>query len=338
YGDNQKVINFYDQLLERAAQQPGIRSAALTSSLPFTGGDFLAFFVEGRTYAPTDRTPDAESRIISPGYFGTMQIPLLRGRLLDDHDAGDAPQVAVINETLARRYFGGEEALGKKITFGDPQAKDSVWYTVVGVVADVRQSRLDKEPYAQVFRSYRQTPRRALTVVLRTEGAPLASVGALREQVLSLDRQQPLYNVRTAEQVMAESIARPRFNTLLIAIFAAVALALAAVGLYGVMSYTVTQRTHELGVRLALGAQPRDLLRLVVRQGMVLVGVGIGLGLIGALAATRLLRSLLFGVSDTDPMTFAGIALLLCLVALAACLVPARRATKVDPLIALRAE
>ncbi|HYY42837.1 MAG TPA: FtsX-like permease family protein, partial [Pyrinomonadaceae bacterium] len=278
------------------------------------------------------------ARVISPDYFRTMQIPLLRGRLLSERDAQDAPLAAVVNETLARQYFPGEDALGKRFTFGDPQAADPRWQTIVGVVADVRQSGLNEEPYAQIYRSYRQAPRRAATVVLRTAGAPLESVGALRQQVWALDRQQPLYNVRTAAQVLADSIARPRFNTLLITIFAAVALVLATVGIYGVISYTVTQRTHEIGIRMALGARPFDVFKMVVGQGLRLALIGVGLGLVASFAVMRLLASLLYGVRPTDLVTFAGVSGLLTMIVLVACYIPARRATKVDPMIALRYE
>jgi putative ABC transport system permease protein len=339
YAENQQVVNFYDQLLAQLAQQPGVQAATLTSALPLGGGgDVLAFAVEGRPQAPTDRTPDAEARVISPDYFRTMQIPLLRGRLLNERDAQDAPLAAVINETLARHYFPGEDALGKRITFGDPQAADPRWQTIVGIVADVRQSGLNEEPYAQIYRSYRQAPRRAATVVIRTAGAPLEAVGALRQQVWALDRQQPLYNVRTAAQVLADSIARPRFNTLLITIFAAVALALATVGIYGVISYTVTQRTHEIGIRMALGARPFDVFKMVVGQGLRLALIGVGLGLVASFAVMRLLASLLYGVRPTDLVTFAGVSGLLTMIVLVACYIPARRATKVDPMVALRYE
>jgi len=339
YAENQQVVNFYDQLLARVAEQPGVSSAALTTSLPLTGGgDILAFSVEGRPVARTDRTPDAEARVVNPDYFRTMEIPLRRGRVLTDQDAPDAPDAVVINEALARKYFAEEDPVGKRITFGDPQAANVEWFNIVGVVGDVRQSTLQAEPYPQVYSAYRQTPRRALTIVLRTAGEPTSMANTLRQQVWSLDRQQPLHNVRTVAQVLAQSIARPRFNTLLITILAGVALVLAAVGIYGVISYSVTQRTHEIGVRMALGASSSNVLRLVVGQGMLLAGMGLAVGVLGAFAVTRIMGTLLYGVSANDPFTYIALVLLLGVIALIASYIPARRAMRVDPVVALRNE
>jgi putative ABC transport system permease protein len=339
YAENQQVVNFYDQLLQQLAGQPGVQGAATTSTLPLGGGgDVLAFSVEGRMRASTERVPDAEARTVSPDYFRTLQIPLRSGRLLDERDNEQAPRAAVVSESLARKYFPGEDPVGKRITFGDPQAPDVTWLNVVGVVGDVRQSGLDEEPYAQVYRSYKQSPRRALTVVVRTAGPPLNMLGVLQTQIRALDRQQPLYNARTVEQVLKQSIARPRFNMLLITILAAVAMILATVGIYGVISYMVTQRTHEIGIRMALGARPLDVFRMVLRQGLLIALLGVGTGLVAAFALTRLLASLLYDVRPTDALTFAAVSALLTAVVLLACYIPARRATRVDPMVALRYE
>jgi putative ABC transport system permease protein len=267
-----------------------------------------------------------------------MEIPLRRGRLLSDADAQGAPHALVVNEALARKHFANEDPVGKRITFTNPEAPDAQWWTIVGIVGDVRQSSLQAEPYPQAYRSYRQVPKRAMTIVLRTSGDPLAMLGTLRQQVWSFDRQQPLANARTVEQVLAQSIARPRFNTLLIAVLAGVALVLAAVGIYGVISYSVTQRTHEIGIRMAVGADASNVLRLVVGQGMVLAGIGLALGVVGALASTRILSTLLYGVTTTDPVTYVALVLLLGFVAMVASYIPALRAAKVDPVIALRSE
>jgi putative ABC transport system permease protein len=339
YAENQQVVNFYDQLLQQLAQQPGVQGAAVTSTLPLSGGgDIIAFSVEGRTRASTERVPDAETRTVSPDYFRTLQIPLRGGRLLDERDNDAAPRAVVISETLAHKYFPGEDPIGKRITFGDPQGSDVQWLNVVGIVGDVRQSGLDEEPYAQVYRSYRQSPRRGLTVIARTAGAPLGMLDVLHSQVRALDRQQPLYNVRTVEQVVDQAIARPRFNMLLITILAGVAMILATVGIYGVISYMVTQRTHEIGIRMALGARPLDVFRMVLRQGLWIALMGVGSGLVAAFALTRLLSSLLYDVRPTDVVTFAGVSALLTAVVLLACYIPARRATRVDPMVALRYE
>ncbi|HEX4641165.1 MAG TPA: ABC transporter permease, partial [Chthoniobacterales bacterium] len=339
YKEDQQTVNFFDQLLGALAQQPGIQSASVSEGLPLGGGaGFIAFAVEGHVYAQTDRTPDAETRVVSPDYFRTLQIPLRSGRLLNDRDVTGAPDAVVVSETLVRKYFAGQDPIGKRLTFGDPQAKDAQWYTVVGVVGDVRGVSLNAEPYGQLYTSYRQTPRRALTLVVQTAGEPTTMLGTVREKIWSLDRQQPLYNVRTAEQVLERSIARPRFNMLLITILASVALVLAAVGIYGVISYSVTQRTHEIGVRMALGASAGDVLKLVVGHGMILAGTGVVLGLLAAFAVTRIMATLLFGVTATDPVTYFGLALLIGIIALLACYIPARRATKVNPVAALRAE
>jgi putative ABC transport system permease protein len=339
YAENQQVVNFYDQLLERLAQQPGVKSVSLTNGLPMGGGgDFLAFFVEGKPIARTDRVPDAESRTIGSDYFRTMEIALRRGRFLSEQETQDAPRAAVINEALAKKYFAGEDPIGKRITFGDPQAADATWWNIVGIIADVRQSSLDKDAYPQIFRVYKQNPSRGMTVVMRTAGEPTSMANTLRQEVWSLDRQQPLHNVRTLEQVLADSIARPRFNTLLITILAGVALVLAAVGIYGVISYSVTQRTHEIGVRMALGASSGNVLRLVVGHGMFLAGIGLAVGVVGAFAVTRIMGSLLYGVSASDPLTYIVLVALLGFIALVASYIPARRAMRVDPVVALRNE
>ena len=339
YKEDQQTVNFFDQLLATLAQQPGVQSAAVSEGLPLGGGaGFLAFSVEGRVLARTERTPDAETRVVSPDYFRTLQIPLRSGRLLNERDVLGAPDAVVVSETLVKKYFHGEDPVGKRLTFGDPQAKDVQWFTVVGVVGDVRGISLNEEPYGQIYTSYRQTPRRALTLTVQTAAEPTTMLGTVRAKIWALDRQQPLYNVRTAEQVLEKSIARPRFNMLLITILASVALVLAAVGIYGVISYSVTQRTHEIGVRMALGASAGDVLKLVVGQGMILAGSGVVVGLLAAFAATRIMATLLFGVTATDPATYGGLALLLTSIAFLACYVPARRATKVNPVTALRAE
>ncbi|MFL6277890.1 MAG: ABC transporter permease [Blastocatellia bacterium] len=341
YKEGEQATAFYQQLLSRVQNLPGVEDAGAIDTLPLSGGgNVLAFYVEGHVPQPTDKTPDAEARIVTPGYFQTMSIPLLRGRYLSEQDGPKTPRAFVINDTLARRYFGNEDPIGKRMNLGDE--KDSDWYTVVGIVQDTRQEGLEAEPYPQMYASNTQEARRSMVLVARTAGDPAKMLPSIRSTVAEMDSTLALNNARTMTQVVSESIARPRFNMLLMSLFAVVALLLAGVGIYGVMAYSVSQRTHEIGVRMALGASTADVLRMVVRQGMGLTLLGVGIGLAGAFVITRLIASLLSGllfqVGAHDPLTFAGIALLLALVALAACLIPARRATKVDPMVALRYE
>jgi putative ABC transport system permease protein len=341
YKEGPQATAFYKELLTKVQNLPGVEAAGAIDTLPLSGGgNVLAFYVEGQTLQPTDKTPDAEYRVVTPEYFQTMNIPLLRGRYLSEQDGPNMPQSFVINSTLARRYFGDEDPIGKRMNLGD--AKDPEWYTVVGIVQDTRHESLGAEPYPQMYTVNTQVSRRSMVMVVRTASNPAAMIPVVRSTVAAMDDTLALNNARTMAQVMAQSVALPRFNMLLMALFAVVALLLAAVGIYGVMAYSVTQRTHEIGVRMALGASATDVLKMVVRQGMTLTLFGVGIGLAGAYLVTLLIRSLLSGllfqVGTHDPLTFAGIALLLALVALLACLIPARRATKVDPMVALRYE
>jgi putative ABC transport system permease protein len=336
YKEGPQVVAFYQQLLERVSTLPGAQAVGFVDALPLAGGNYLSFAIEGRATQPTDRTPDAEHRVVSPGYFRAMGIPLVRGRLLTEQDNAQAPVATVISETAARRYFPNEDPIGKRVNFGNPQT--APWRTIVGIVGDVRNEGLNAEPNPQMYVSFAQVTQRNLTLVVRSAGEATALIAGVRGKVAELDRDQPLYNVRTLEQMLAASLARERFGLLLIVTFAGLALALAAVGVYGVLAYSVTERTHEIGVRLALGAERRDVMRLVVGQGMKLVLAGVGVGLVAAFALTRLMAGLLYGVTATDPLAFVGVSALLTAVALVACWIPARRATKVDPMVALRYE
>jgi len=272
---------------------------------------------------------------VGPGYFQTLGIPLLRGRDFTGQDTGATPGVVLINQAMVRSYWADEDPLGKQITMDGKS-----FFSIVGVVGNVHQLGQVSETSPEFYLSYLQDPvdwpYRTLTV--RTAGDPLKLVNLVKQAVWSVNRDQPVSNIRTMEQVLAESVAQPRIFTLLLGVFAALALALASVGIYGVVSYSVSQRTHEVGVRLALGAEQFDVLRLVIGQGMLLTGIGLGIGLAGAMALTRFLSSFLYGVRPTDPITFAAVALVLAVVALLAAYIPARRAMKVDPMVALRYE
>ena len=340
YQKGSQVISFHGRLLERVGALPGVEAAATASSVPIApdaGFAYLTFVVERQTPDPAEH-PAAFYNGVSPDYFRTMQIPVLRGRAFDEHDVRGALGVAIVNETLARSYFHGSDPLGRRITLNDENPKEEDWATVVGVVKDTKPRELAGEPVAEMYMPYAQQPEPSMALMIRTAGSPDAVVAAVRREVLALDPAQPVYSVRTLPAVMSEAVATPRFRTFLLGVFAALALALAVVGIYGVMSYAVTQRTHEFGIRMALGAGSSDVLKLVVGHGMALALAGVLIGLVASFALTRVLAGLLYGVTPTDPVTFACVSLLLVAVALAACLIPARRAAKVDPMVALRYE
>ena len=336
--DQQKI--FYHQALDRFNAIPGVVSAAAALPLPISGHRFnISFKIEGRPVA-NGNEPSEEVRIVSPGYFKTMGIPLLEGREFAATDTPTSPDVVIINQAFAARYFPNEDPIGKRMIPGvsDTNVPQEPAREIVGVVGNVKTVALNRGVKPEYFLPYPQALIGSMNIVLRTQGAPESVLDAARETIHSMDSTLPLYRVQTMDQYLGASVAQLRISMALLSIFAGLALALAAVGIYGVMSHLVTQRTHEVGIRMALGAQRDDVLRLVLGQGIKLALTGVITGIFAAWGLTRLLAAMLYGISAQDPLTFGVIAVLLALVALAACYIPAWRATKVDPLVALRYE
>jgi len=347
---------FFKRLLENIRTLPGVEAAAAASGLPLgNNGWQTSYVVDGQPIPPRDQTPLMEACTVTPDYFRAMNIPLLRGRYFTDQDnrsflAGrDLSKLdegerlvagvnsIIIDEEFARRHWPNEDAVGKRIKLGTDD--NSSVLAVVGVVGRVKMEGLSQDSNrVQGYFPFWQVPTTAMAVIMKASGDPNQLIASAREQVKQVDPDQPIYNIKTMDEIRAESVAGERLNLTLFSIFAGIALLLAIVGIYGVMSYTVTQRTHEIGIRMAIGAQQRDVFKMIMGQGMMLALIGIVIGLVGAFALTRLMATMLFGVTATDPATFAAIAILLTLVALLACYLPGRRATKVDPVVSLRYE
>lgn len=333
---------FYRQVLERVESVPGVQSVGATSNLPL-GGTNLArsFTIEDFPVSDPSNTPSINYRVVSPDYFRTLGIPLVKGRDFSRQDVADAPGVAIINESTMRRYWPDQEPLGRRIKIGPPSSPRP-WLAIVGVVKDVKHVGLEEAPTAEVYLPYQQNPLTDMTLVARTVGDPMSIVTAVRGEVVGVDKEQPVYNVRSMEQVMSDSVPTQKLSVMLVGVFGGVALLLVTVGVYGVMSYTIGQRKREIGIRMALGAKPSDVVKMVLAQGMLLVIVGLGIGIALAIGVAWLLISwllgtnLLFGVSATDPTTFISVALLLVAVGLLAIYIPAWTATKVDPMKVLR--
>jgi putative ABC transport system permease protein len=339
YPDRERRSAFLDELIRRVRALPGAKAAAIAGNLPLTyNGDSMAIGVEGVPDPPPDQRPDVIYRAVGPGYFSTMGIPLLRGRDFTDQDRADSNYVVVISEKIAQHFWPGQDPIGKRLKPGS-STSDAPWREVIGVVKDVRQNDFIAPPKMQMYFSYRQLKDLAPNaLVVRTAVHPMSLAASVRNTIWSLDKDQTVSDVDTMEHIIAEAVARQRFSMLLLGLFAGLALVLAAVGIYGVMSYSVAQRTREIGVRIALGARRADVLQMTVKQGLKLVGLGMLVGVVAAFILTRVMASLLFGISATDPLTFIGIALVLLTVAILASYIPALRATRVDPIVALRTE
>ncbi len=329
------AINFFQEAHRRIAELPGVQATGCTTTLPLSGSNSdSSFAIEGANLQPGEPGPDEEIRAITPEYFRVLQTPLLEGRFFNDADTADSPQVVIINEALARKYFPKGDALNKRITFDDPR-KDPKWVRIVGIVGSIRHRRLDLDPQPEYYVPQAQFPVRSMVLAVRSGQDPRTLTSAIRREIQSIDPDQPIANVRTLQAVTADSIAPRRMSVALLGVFAGIALLLAGVGIYGVISYLVVQRTHEIGVRMALGAQRSDVLGLVVGHALKLVGIGTVIGLILAFLSTRTLSALLYSVGAFDPTTFVFVTIALAAIALLASYIPALRATRADPMIAL---
>jgi putative ABC transport system permease protein len=337
--DEDRFMSFFDRTLARLSELPGVTAAGAANMIPLDGnGTDRLIEVEG--YVPRDESdmPDAQNRQATPGWFAAMGIPLVRGRLIERSDDKNAARVLVVNETFAKRFFPNGDAIGKRIRLGKLTA-EFPWANIVGIVGDVRGFALDEPPEPTMYwpvAQIRTTP--SLAIVVRTDNDPATLASAVRGAIAEIDPTQPIYDMQPLDQLVAKSLGQRRFTLTLMVLFGVIALVLSAIGIYGVMAFAVTQRTQEIGIRMALGASAIDVLKMVVGSGMFLAVIGVAVGLIGAFALTRLMASLLFGVSPTDLVTFGLVTAGLLMVALLACYIPARRATKVDPLVALRYE
>jgi putative ABC transport system permease protein len=339
YKEPDKLVNYFQQTLGNLQQLPGVEAAGICFSLPMTGdGATDRVWIEGQPDPPKGEEPVLRAGSVSTNYFKTMGIPFRAGQAFSEDDVWKGHPVIIVNEAFAHRFFPGEDAIGKRIKVGDQSLPYS---TIVGVVANHTQPGVDNRVWEEMFFPYVNTadpPLRMMNLVVKTSGDPAAMSSAIVNEMRKTDRLITITRVRTMDDLRSTALKSDRFNLWLMGSFALLALLLAALGIYGVMTYTTAQRTRELGIRLALGAQTGDVLKLVTLHGMKLAFIGVALGLLGSFALTRLMKSLLFGVGTTDPLTFSLVTLLLAVVSFAACYIPARRATRVDPLIALRGE
>jgi putative ABC transport system permease protein len=339
YPDRERRAAFFDEIMRRVRELPGVRSAAVAGNLPLTyNGDSMNISVEGVPDPPPDQQPDVIFRAIGPGYFATMGIPIVRGRDFTDQDNGDSKDVVIISEKTAQQFWPGQDPIGKRLKPGS-STSSSPWREVIGIVKDVRQNDFVASPKRQMYFTYRQLKSIAANaLVVRTNIEPMSLAAPVRNAIWSVDKDQTVADIDTMDHIVAGAVARQRFSMLLLGLFAGLALLLASIGIYGVMSYSVAQRTREIGIRIALGARRADVLQMTVKQALKLVSIGMLIGLVAAFLLTRVMATLLYGISATDPITFIGISVVLLTVAILASYVPALRATKVDPITALRAQ
>jgi putative ABC transport system permease protein len=344
YKEASQIVAFCNEAMSRVSALPGVERIAVSTGFPLGRAGESGYEVEGQPEPPPGRGPRSYRQDVSADYHTVLKIPLLEGRLFNDRDTEKSPLVTIVDDEFVARSFPNHtarEVLGKRLRFNEREG----WLEIVGVVGHVKQSGLDEDGRAEIYRPWTQIPTkwkadftRAMDMIVKTSVEPASLVAAIKREIRVIDKGQPIAEVQTLDEKLSESVAPQRFTLLLLAIFALIALLLACAGIYGVMSYAVNQRTHEIGVRMALGARQLDVLKLMVGQGMGAVVIGVGLGLAGAFATTRLMTSLLFNVTAKDPVTFLVVTAVLTIVALVACYIPARRATKVDPLVALRYE
>ncbi|HKQ04031.1 MAG TPA: ABC transporter permease [Blastocatellia bacterium] len=334
-----QFVAYFQQVEERLRAVPGVQEVGLINTLPLEKGPTSAFRIEGRAPLPIDQWPSVNYRSVNPAYFSALNIPILQGRGFDSRDNMSVPLVVMINQAAADKDFAGENPVGKRLNMGGTDSRNQpIWMEIVGVAANVRSLELQEAPVPEIYTCALQDPFATMSMVIRTTIEPATIAASVREAAQEVDKAQPVSDLRTMDNIVGEAVTQPRFNLILLGVFGFIALVLSASGIYGVMSYTVTQRTHEIGIRMALGARSGDVLRMVMGQGLRLTAAGIGGGLLASVLLTRYLSSLLFGVSATDTVTFAAVALFLAGVALVASFVPARRAARTDPMVALRYE
>jgi putative ABC transport system permease protein len=338
YKEAHTMASFYEQALTGMEMIPGVQGAAVVTSVPYgNGGSSKQFTIQDHPEPDPSVRSIARLQVVSPNYFQLMHVALLRGREFSDLDGPDSMQVAIISETMARRYWPGEDPLGKRLKVGEPDASKP-WVTIVGIARDVKYDWFTRDPEPALYLAYRQAPLPYSYFAVRTMGDPIKVAGAVRNKVASVDPAQPLYDIRTLERVITNSVLGLAYVAVMMAVLGGIALFLSSVGVYGLISYSVTERTHEIGLRMALGARQAEVLRMVVGRGLFLTLSGLVIGLPISVLLARLLSSLVFGVSSTDMVTFGGVSLVLTSVALLASYIPAHRATRVDPMVALRCE